>query len=104
MPRGTKQQNEVGLRVAFMPHRRAQAILKRNFSANLERRFKERKRTKKERKGRPVGSAAPEKISQGRLRQYLLDDFHSCLENPAGFPTATTGPAAVTQTTGLKTN
>ncbi|HZI51907.1 MAG TPA: hypothetical protein VFE29_08780 [Terriglobia bacterium] len=25
----------------------------------------------------------------------LLDDFHRCLENPAGFPTVTTGPAAI---------
>jgi hypothetical protein len=43
-----------------------------------------------------VEAAAPEKIDQGRLRQYFLDDFHSCLENPAGFPTATTGPTAGT--------
>jgi len=57
---------------------------------------KEKRKKDQKRKGRPVESAATMKIEQGRLRQYLLDDFHSCLENPAGFPTATTGPAAVT--------
>jgi hypothetical protein len=62
-----------------------------------------KKKNQKERKGRPVESAAPEKISQGRLRQYFLDDFHSCLENPAEFSTATTGPATDT-TTELTTN
>ena len=53
---------------------------------------KERKRNQKERKvrkGRLVETAAAEEIDQGRLRQYLLDDFHRCLENPAGFPTVT---------------
>jgi hypothetical protein len=34
----------------------------------------------------------------------LLDDFHRCLENPDGFPTATTGPAAVLSTAKLKTD
>jgi len=52
----------------------------------------------------PVESAANEKIGQGRLRQYFLDDFHNCLENPAGFSTATTGPAMGTITTEMKTN
>jgi len=55
---------------------------------------KKEKRTKKERKGRPVEAAAPMKIDQGGLRQHSYDDFYSCLENPAGFSTATTGPAA----------
>jgi hypothetical protein len=27
--------------------------------------------------------------------QYFLDDFHRCLENPAGFSTVTTNPTAV---------
>jgi hypothetical protein len=50
-----------------------------------------------------VESAANEKIGQGRLRQHFLDDFHNCLENPAGFSTATTGPAAVPLTMEPKT-
>jgi len=62
---------------------------------------KKEKRSKKERKGRPVETAAAMEIEQGGLRQYLLDDFHGCLEKPprrnrSGFPTVTTGPAAVT--------
>jgi hypothetical protein len=42
-----------------------------------------------------VESAANEKID-GRLRQHFLHDFLNCLENPAGFSTATTGATAVT--------
>jgi hypothetical protein len=53
--------------------------------------------------GRPVESAANEKI-KGRLRRHFLDDFLNCLENPAGFSTATTGPAIEQLTTELKTN
>jgi hypothetical protein len=30
-------------------------------------------------------TAAAVEIEQGRLRQYSLDDFHRCLEKPAGF-------------------
>jgi hypothetical protein len=65
---------------------------------------RKKKGPKKKERERPVESAANEKIDQGRLRQYFLDDFHNCLENPAGFSTATTGPAAVRSTTELKTN
>jgi hypothetical protein len=50
-----------------------------------------------------VESAASEKI-KGRLRQYFLDDFLNSLETPAGFSTATTGPATVASTTEMKTN
>jgi len=32
-------------------------------------------------------TAAAEEIVQGGFRQHFLDDFHRCLENPAGFPT-----------------
>ena len=63
------------------------------------RRAKKEKRTKKERKlrkGKLVETAAAEEIVQGGLRQHFLDDFHRCLENPAGFPTVTTSSAAVT--------
>jgi hypothetical protein len=40
-------------------------------------------------------TAAAEEIEQGRLRRYFLDDFHRCLENPAGFSTVTTNPTTV---------
>jgi hypothetical protein len=30
-------------------------------------------------------TAAAVEIDQGCLRQYSLDDFHRCLEKPAGF-------------------
>jgi hypothetical protein len=55
----------------------------------------ERIRNGSKKNGTPVEAAATEKIDQGRRRRYFLDDFHNCLENPAGFTTATTGPAAV---------
>ncbi len=56
---------------------------------------KKKKEPKKKETGRPVESAANEEIDQGRLRQHFLDDFLNCLENPAGFSTATTGATAV---------
>ena len=43
-------------------------------------------------------TAAAVEIKQGGLRQHYLDDFHRCLENPAGFSTVTTGPAAINST------
>src|SRR5215510_9312736 len=43
---------------------------------------KKEKRTKKERKGRPVETAAAVEIGQGGLRRLFLDDFHRCLEKP----------------------
>jgi hypothetical protein len=61
-------------------------------------RAKKEKRTKKERKlrkGRFMETATAVEIEQGSLRQYFLDDFHRCLENPAGFSTVTTNPTAV---------
>jgi len=104
MRRGSKQQNEAGLESRLHgPSSRTgdpEAII---FPQTLNGGSKKEKEPKRK-KGRPVESAAPEKISQGRLRQYLLEDFHSCLENLAGFSTATTGPAAVTTTTELTTN
>ena len=45
------------------------------------RQFLQRKTKKqKERKGRPVETAAAVEIDQGSLRQYSLDDFHRCLK------------------------
>jgi hypothetical protein len=76
-------------------HRAAQRIqvlcVFHRLSNQAQRKKKEPK--KKERGG-------PWKLPQVRksikdASQYFLDDFHNCLENPAGFPTATTGPAAV---------
>src|SRR5438034_10045787 len=65
--------------------------------------FRQRKKKepkKKETNGR--GSLwklpQPRKSFKGGLRQHFLDDFHRCLENPAGFPTVTTSSAAVTST------
>jgi hypothetical protein len=58
---------------------------------------KTRKRTKKKKKKKREGPwNRPQmrksiKVAFG----YFLDDFLNCLENPAGFSTATTGPAAV---------
>ena len=34
-------------------------------------------------------------IDKGSLRQLLLDDFHTRLQNPAGFRTVFTGTAAM---------
>ena len=48
-------------------------------------------------------TAAAVEIEQGRLRQHSLDDFHRCLEKPAGFSTVSTGPAAVSKPTNNKT-
>jgi hypothetical protein len=43
--------------------------------------FSQRKKKKqKERKGRPVETAAAVEIKQGCLRRYFLDDFHRCLK------------------------
>src|SRR6188768_588469 len=86
MPRGTKQQNQVGLRVGFMPHRRAQAILKRYFFHKPRTEAQRKKKNEKERKGRPVESAAPEKISQGRLRHICLTIFTAAWKTQQGFP------------------
>jgi len=47
-------------------------------------RFPQRKKKEqKERKGRPVETAAAVEIEQGSLRQYSLDDFHRCLKKSA---------------------
>jgi hypothetical protein len=43
-------------------------------------------RRAKERKGRPVESAAPEKISQGRLRHICLTIFTAAWKTQQGFP------------------
>jgi len=60
---------------------------------------KKEKRSKKERKGRPVETGAAVGIIKGGLRRLSLDDFHRCLEKPtekkSGFSTVTTGPAAI---------
>jgi hypothetical protein len=64
----------------------------------ISRSAKKEKRTKKERKlrkGRFMETAAAMEIKQGCLRQYLLGDFHRCLENPAGFSTVITNPTTV---------
>jgi hypothetical protein len=67
----------------------------RYFPETFNRSSKKEKSTKKERNGRLVESAAPEKIAKGRACGDIFpDDFHRCLENPAGFSTATAGPAA----------
>jgi hypothetical protein len=58
-------------------------------------RKKEAKKERKLRKGKLVETAAAEEIVQGGLRQHFLDDFHRCLENPAGFPTVTTSSATI---------
>jgi hypothetical protein len=48
---------------------------------NRGRRFSQRKKKKqKERKQRPVETAAAVEIKQGCLRRYSLDDFHRCLK------------------------
>jgi hypothetical protein len=49
----------------------------------LEWKRKKEKRSKKERKQRPVETATAVEIGKGGLRQLLLDDFHRCLEKPA---------------------
>jgi hypothetical protein len=43
---------------------------------------KKEKRSKKERKGRPVETGAAVGIIKGGLRRLSLDDFHRCLEKP----------------------
>jgi hypothetical protein len=43
---------------------------------------KKEKRSKKERKGRPVETGAAVEIIKGGLRRLSLDDFHRCLEKP----------------------
>jgi hypothetical protein len=52
------------------------------FSGTVPIFTKKEKSSKKERKGRPVETAAAVEIEQGSLRRYLLDDFHRCLEKP----------------------
>ena len=44
---------------------------------------KKEKRIKKERKQRPMETAAAMEIGEGGLRRLFLDDFHRCLEKPA---------------------
>src|SRR2546425_9811074 len=46
---------------------------------------KERK-TKKVRNARPVETAAAMEIDSGGLRQFFLDDSHSCLKKPTQKP------------------
>jgi hypothetical protein len=65
----------------------------------MSERKKKNQKERNQRKGKLVETAAAEQIDQGGLRQYFLGDLLRCLENPAGFSTATTGPAAVTTTT-----
>jgi hypothetical protein len=43
---------------------------------------KKEKRSKKERKGRPVETGAAVEIIKGGLRRLSLDDFYRCLEKP----------------------
>ena len=72
--------------------RRLYAILARPFfNTPLERRPKERKH----RKGKLVETDTAVEIDYGGLRQLFLDDFHRCLENPAGFPTVTPSTAVI---------
>jgi hypothetical protein len=60
---------------------------------------KKEKRSKKERKLRKGGRLwkppQPWKSIKVAFGNILFDDFHRCLENPAGFSTVTTSPAAV---------
>jgi hypothetical protein len=60
---------------------------------------KERKKEQKRKKGsereglwKPLQPWKSIKVAFGDI---LFDDFHRCLENPAGFSTVTTSPAAV---------
>jgi len=56
-------------------------ILARHFFHNLRIvNTKKEKRSKKERKQRPVETAAALEIGKGGLRRLSLDDFHRCLE------------------------
>jgi len=55
-----------------------------------------------------VETAAAVEIDKGGLRQYVLDDFHRCLEkacakNASAFPTVPTGPTAIQQLTSIIT-
>src|SRR5262245_32726022 len=43
---------------------------------------KKEKRSKKERKQRPVETGAAMEIKKGGFRRFFLDDFHRCLEKP----------------------
>jgi hypothetical protein len=42
-----------------------------------------------------VETATAVEIEQVAFGNILLDDFHRCLENPAGFSTVTTSPTTV---------
>jgi hypothetical protein len=43
----------------------------------------------------------PWKSNEVAFGNILLDDFHRCLENPAGFSTVTTSPTTINQQTGI---
>jgi hypothetical protein len=58
-------------------------------------RTKEAKQERKLRKGTLMETATAMEIEQGGLRHHSLDDFHRCLENPAGFSTVTTSPTTI---------
>jgi hypothetical protein len=88
-----------------MADRRLYAILMRYFFQKLLTEAQRKKKgPKKKERGGPWNLPQLRKSVKVAFGNIFLDDFHSCLENPAGFSTATTGPAAVASTTELKTN
>jgi hypothetical protein len=76
-------------RISTVAYKRSWSELFLHGSRTEQKKEKEPKR-KNCGRGTLVETAATEEIESGRLRQYLLDDFLRCLENPAGFTTVTT--------------
>src|SRR6266478_65170 len=86
-----------------MDDRRLYAILKRYFFCKFKTEARRKKKgPKKKERGGPWNRPQMRKSVKVACGDIFLDDFHNCLENPAGFSTATTGPAAIPLTTELR--